>query len=486
MAPCFRALSFMKMIPGKRISWPIGIYAVLALLLPHAKADRDLASPNGQIVEILIDTSVRHQAITGFGASGAWWPNYVAEFPAEKRERLLRLLFTEAGAAMSIYRYNLPAGDGPDVTNPLRRTALVEIGPRKYDFDRDWKAQLILEEVRALGVEKFVLFANSPPPRMLVNGQVSGGPDGGSNLRPDARQDFAHYLLDVSEYLAQRYQLPEVTLSPINEPQWHWGRDRRNQEGCHYAPSEVAATVRALLDVMAKRDLAFEIEAPESGAWEGSDDYAAALFSDPVMNAHLSSFAVHSYWSSPEQRREMVQWFRSNYPDKALAMTEYCQMEHGHDLSMDGGLHMANVMHEDLVMANVETWQWWLCIYVGGYKDALIYAHPKTQAIEATKRLWTMGNFSRFIRPGARRVAAQTEAELRVSAYLSEDREKVVIVVINNGESTAVRPLVDGEPVESLQAWLTSADHDLAPWPANTTRLEIPARSVTSLIVPLP
>lgn len=464
---------------------------VLLSLLSHAHAKPpDTAAEESRqnpVIAIDIDPTKRFQTMRGFGASGAWWPNYVAEFPEQEREQMLRYLFTGAGADLTIYRYNLPAGDGPDVTDPLRRTALVEIAPGVYDFDRDWKAQLILKEVRALGVEQFVLFANSPPPRMLINGKVSGGDDGRSNLRPGAQYDFANYLLDVSAYLIDKYDLPQVVLSPINEPQWRWGRDHRRQEGCHYTPEELAATVRALVEANLERGLNLEIEAPESGEWKNANyDFARALFSDPVINEHIRTYAVHSYWSSPADRRRFVNWFKQQYPLKALAMTEYCQMEHGHDLTIEGGLHLANVMHEDLVVANVETWQWWLSIFTGGYKDALIYAHPRTRKIEPTKRLWAMGNFSRFVRPGAIRVAAESESDLRISAFIDKDEEKIAVIIINNGGARTVRPAITNKPTRSLEAWVTSAEHDLALLPAtDPDGIGIPRLSVVTLVISL-
>src|SRR5690606_13301780 len=111
------------------------------------------ASAQETTATIRIDAAKRFQTLSGFGASGAWWTNYVADFPDDERDRMLRLLFTKDGADLSIYRYNLPAGDGADVTDRLRRTVLVETSPGKYDFERDWKARKILSEVRALGVE---------------------------------------------------------------------------------------------------------------------------------------------------------------------------------------------------------------------------------------------------------------------------------------------------------------------------------------------
>ncbi len=460
--------------------------SLLALSLPLCPLFGAESAAKDDAATISVDVSERHQRIRGFGASGAWWPNYVAEFPAADRDRLLRLLFTEAGADLSIYRYNLPAGEGLDVTDPLRRTAQVEIAPGKYDFSRDWKAQRILREVRALGVEQFVLFSKSPPPRLLRNGKVSGGEDGGSNLRnePEARADFARYLLDLTAYYTKEFDLPRVVLSPINEPQWRWGRDRRHQEGCFYTPAELTATVRALVEEKQRRGVGVEIESSESGEWKNlNHDFARAMFDDPVIAADIRTYAVHSYWSSPEDRRKFVRWFRERYPDKALAMTEYCQMEHGHDLGIDSGLRMADVMHEDLVVAGVETWQWWLCVFTGGYKDALIYAHPKTRKIEPTKRLWTMANYSRFVRPGATRVGASVEGDLRVSAYLAPDQKGVALVIINHGEARLVRPVASGgREARVVDAWVTSADLDLArraPDPAG--RVALPARSITTI-----
>lgn len=434
-------------------------------------------------VPLRIDPGQRFQTIRGFGASGAWWTNYVAEFPEEERRRILRLLFTKDGADLSIYRYNLPAGDGPDVTDRLRRTVAVETAPGRYDFDRDWKARRILSEVRALGVERFVLFSKSPPPRMLVNGKVSGGPDGGSNLRPEFRDDFARYLLDLTAFLKKEHDLPQVTLSPINEPQWDWGRERRHQEGCQYTPAELADTFKALVAEKRRRKMTIEIEGPESGEWKSADDFARAMFDVPEIAAEVRTFAVHSYWSTPEERRKFVAWFRGRYPDKALAMTEYCQMQRGHGVGMEGALHMAGVMHEDLVVANVESWQWWLAVFTGGYNDALIYAHPRSRKIEPTKRLWAMGNFSRFVRPGATRIAADAVG-LKVSAYLSADRKQTAVVVINPGEATRIHPELAGGKIGSIEAHVTTEEQDLAsmkvPDPAS---VEIPARSVTTLVL---
>ena len=208
---------------------------------------------------------------------------------------------------------------------------------------------------------------------------------------------------------ATEYDLPHVAVAPINEPQWKWGEKRRTQEGCHYTPAEAAAVIRAVIEESERRKTGFRIEAPESGAWKETLAYAQAMFADPVINRHIDEIAIHSYWTDQPTKRKSADALREKFPDKLFAMTEFCQMKGGHDLGIDSAIEMAEVIHDDLTIGGVVSWQWWLGVASGGYKDGLLYAHPKTQTIEPTKRLWALGNYSRFVRPGATRVARGRE-----------------------------------------------------------------------------
>ena len=70
-------------------------------------------------VRVTIDVGRKYQTVEGFGASGAWWPAWVGDFPREKQDQILDLLFTERGIALSICRYNIPAGGGPEIRRPV-------------------------------------------------------------------------------------------------------------------------------------------------------------------------------------------------------------------------------------------------------------------------------------------------------------------------------------------------------------------------------
>jgi hypothetical protein len=92
-------------------------------------------------------------------------------------------------------------------------------------------------------------------------------------------------------------------------------------------------------------------------------------------------------------------------------MSEYCILGdnegeikgEGKDLGIDPALYMAKVIHNDLVNANASAWHWWIAISPYNYKDGLVYIDKnKTDGdFKSSKMLWALGNYSRFIRPGA-------------------------------------------------------------------------------------
>jgi O-glycosyl hydrolase len=436
-------------------------------------------------VSIRIDPTQKHQVMRGFGASGAWWPSWVGEYPQEKQDQLLDLLFSDRGIALSIYRYNIPAGGGSEIRRPERATVKVESAPGQYDLSADLKALEILRGVRKRGVERFVLFANSPPGRLTCNGLTSGGEGGGSNLRPGAEEAFAEYLIDLATRIRDEYDLPHVTVSPINEPQWKWGEKGRGQEGCHYTAQEAAAVIRAVVEVSQRRKTGFIIEAPESGQWDKTLPYAEAMFADPVIDRHVEELAIHSYWTDPAARRRAAQELQAKFPYKRIAMTEFCIMQRGHELGIDSAIEMAQVIHDDLTVGNVVHWQWWLGVAMGGYQDGLIYAHPKTQKIEPTKRLWVLGQYSRFVRPGYTRIAATGGDErLKTTAFLSADGRRLVCVIINPADQSTPAAIAAPDFAATRSSlWTTDNDRDLAHIDHQEADVILPPRSVSTLVL---
>lgn len=433
---------------------------------------------------VTIDPSKTHQKIDGFGASGAWWAQGVGGWPKEKRDRILDLLFTEKGADLSIYRYNIGAGLQRDTPYPWRKTETFEVAPGKYDWAKDASAVRIMREVRQRGVDRFVFFANSPPDRLTVSGASSGGREGGSNLKPENYQAFANYCIDIAEHWRKDLKLDKAILSPINEPQWNWGRDHRNQEGCHYTPEETVEALRVVAREIKSRKAPMLLEGPEAGQWgDTTVAYVQAILNDAEVSGALHHLAVHAYFSDNAQRKQLRALVDRLKPELPIAMTEWCQMRGGRDTGMDSAMALATVMHEDLTLGRVVSWQKWIAVSPYNFRDGLIYINRRSQQIIETKRLWVMANFSRFVRPGDQRIVCDDNSMwLGTVAFRSADGKRIACVVINHAaKPKTVR--IDAPNSVPSRAYTTSAEMDLKAREVEGGTLLLPPRSVTTVVL---
>jgi O-glycosyl hydrolase len=442
-----------------------------------------------EIAHITVDSQHTYQVIEGFGASGAWWAQDIGGWDEPNRSRVIELLFDQnTGIGLSIYRYNIGGGSQNDIIDPWRSAETFEVDRGVYDWSRDANAIWVLRAAHAAGVERFVVFANSPTGRMTISGKANGHPDGDSNLRPDMVNDFAQYLVDVTRHLQDDEGIPVGWISPINEPQWDW-QPSKGQEGCHYTTDEILAVTQSLLAAIERSGLDVEVSAPDAGEWKLAQVYVQTLFDDDLaVAAQLDHFAVHSYWSDQRHKTQLADYMQREHPTVELWMTEWTEMQEGRDYGINSALVLANVIHDDLVLGGVTSWQYWIAVSKYNYRDGLIYTDEYEQNIRETKRLWAMGNYSRFIQPDFVRVDAQSEQDaLRVSAYRSPDGQTLVIVAINNGQDTLTADLSimsEGE-FNTLTVYETSADNNLTPvyTGGSISSVTLPAQSVTTLVL---
>ena len=440
--------------------------------------------------EIRILPSEQHQTLDGFGASAGWWAQDVGGWEDEKRTHIVKLLFNrEEGVGLSIFRYNIGAGIANNIQDPWRTAETFEVSPGVYDWTRDANAMWVMKAAQAEGVEEFVAFVNSPPARMTISGLTTGGVKGKSNLAPEMYDDFATYMLDIVRHLQEEEGIPVHWLSPVNEPQWAWSFEN-GQEGNHYGPDEVLEVTRTLIRAIDESGLDVKVTVFESGEWKKSQVYINKLLSDPEVGPRLEHLAIHSYWSKANDKTPIINYLDRNFPGTHIWMAEWTEMKEGRDTGMESALVLANTMHEDLTLVSVTSWQYWIAVSRYFYRDGLIYVNLSDRAVIETKRLWAMGNYSRYIRPGFERVGAEVNSNgLSVSVYRSPDEGQYVVVVINV-EKTSISAYVTGVPENLTQVSQheTSAQNDLTQVYAGDVpnTFTFPSESVTTLVYSLP
>jgi O-glycosyl hydrolase len=484
---------------------------------------------------VTVSSRRRRQVIENFGASGCWTMDPLgAAWGDEHKNRIADLLFSrDRGIGLSLWRFNIGAGDPrPDgYSHPWRRAACFKSAPdAPYDWTQQAGQQWFLRAAKERGVENLLAFTNSPPAWLTVTGRGFGDDSPRStNLKPGAEAAFAAFLADVLLHF-RREGLPFGYISPINEPCWDW---KGGQEGCRYNNDDVRRVVRAVAAALKSARLSTHIDIVDNGdirllldddlyreytqkpgdtarmgneAHGGRGKYRECL-RDLLGDREIQSltgprFSCHSYWTAdrPHDLRDLRRLLRRNIdrcaPGGIYWQSEFCVMEHGRDLGMQTALRVAALIHHDLVYAEASAWHWWLAVSPGNYKDGLIYtdfdAHrPEPRNILPSKTLWALGNWSRFVRPGAHRLDIDTSGipdDLLVSAYHHAGENRTVLVAVNRHDAEHRLDLrhLNPPPGARLAVYVTDASHDLAPVGASAaispvTPVTVPAGAVVTV-----
>ncbi len=502
-------------------------------------------------LKIQINSGVTYQTIDGFGASDAWRCQFVGKnWPLEKREHIADLLFSREtdhqgnprGIGLSIWRFYLSAGtaeqgDASDIRNPWRRGECFQNPDGTYDWGKLAGQQWFLQAARDRGVERLLAFPNAPPVHLSKNGKgYATKGDVHLNIKPGCLDDYANYLVEIMEHF-EKQGLPFDYLSPVNEPQWNW--DGPGQEGTPALNEEIYALVRYLSHGLAARGLKTRVVIGEAGsighaainvasvgmASDGRDDQARFFFNEqspfylgelPNVEKTISAHSYHSVWPVDKQveyRQRVHEALGSANPALGYWMSEYCILQRNgeirgggrRDLGMNTALYVARILHHDLTLTNARSWQWWTAITQVDYKDGLVYLDDGSNGdtgrmgghveslmhngvVRESKLLWTLGNYSRFVRPGMVRVACDVQPEqspvdgLLASAYQSSDG-RLVVVLVNLSQNEAV---CDLGPATTAAVYTTSAMTSLQKSERRSSEISVPARAVATVCLDCP
>jgi glucuronoarabinoxylan endo-1,4-beta-xylanase len=418
-------------------AWLLGVPLCAALALgsscSHAAGDEpELAEERQRLSagELVVDTSVRHQHITGFGASSAWVTQSLSDEMAD-------LLFTpDKGIGLSLLRMHIY----PDGTSTEHSTALSAYARGARVWAAPW----------------------SPPGAW----KTSGTDNQGGSLLPEYYEAWADRLVAFAASMAEG-GVPLVALSAQNEPNWvaEW-------ETCVYTPEELKTFIRDYLGPALRRESPGTLLlAPESIDWITLPSYAGPLLEDPDTNAEVGIVAVHAYGGTP-----------FSYAAPAEHGKEFWETEVSYDEGDDTALVTAREVHKHLVIGEVNAFHyWWL---ISETSAGLV------KAGELTPQAYGLAHFSKFIRPGFVRVdmPATPRTGVFTSAYLEPESGRTVIVLVNETDVDLEWSFrIDGDALATVAPWVTSASENLAPQPpfafSNPFGYTFAAKSITTLVL---
>lgn len=485
--------------------------SAILVLCPLANA----VTPNNSIT-LTVNERSKRQTIDGFGASACWWSQMVDD--EETREELAKLLYSEEGLGLNIYRYNVGGGVNPEhdrVSNEWRRTESFyyyneEKGEYEYDFTRDANAQAFLFEALKYGcVDTVVLFANSPHYSMTISGEASGNYEQGkTNISEDQYQAFVDYFLDITEYFIDS-GVPVKYISPLNEPQWDWSGSWVGQEGCHYEFDQVIDLMRLFSKGIDERGLDVKLSCPESGEiGDSTKSYFETLSKDEEIAKNIGSYSYHSYWSDDylQNKINFGQWLEDNNFDKLnVEMSEWCELPCVNSVDdMAGAARMARIILNDLYYTGANSWSAWVAVNQTGlgedgknYSDGLIYADDDFNEYGIAARYYALAQISKFVPEGS--VVLETKADVNSYVFnMQGDAEniskldtnfcsfatpdgKTVVVISNEGEAKTVNFRLSAK---TMSVYTTDSEHKVEETYSGkfTKSVKVSQNSITTVV----
>jgi len=414
------------------------------------------------------------QTIRHFGASDAWsmqtiglWTDTIEQ---TKIADWLFSMETDAtgqprGIGLSLWRFNLGAGSAEQgresQINRDTRTECFLQADGTYDWSRQAGQRRFLRLAKERGVPHFLAFLNSSPVYFTQNGLATNtGRDGTLNLRDDCYDRFATFMATALKGLEEHDGIHFDYLCPVNEPDGHWNWQGPKQEGSPATNREIARLAHETSRALEQQGVTTQLLVNESSDlrcllgiyktdWQRGNTIRT-FFSKDSTQTYLGNTSQvprlilgHSYWTNTPIRymKRIRQQLRDTCRHYGISFwqSELCIMSNdeeigggnGYDFTMKTALYVARVIHHDLCYADAESWSWWRACG-GDYKDGLIRVYDREQKARDSRLLWTLGNYSRFVRSGAVRYEVdgpENPYGLMVSAYRNIDGSWVVVAI---------------------------------------------------------
>lgn len=411
-------------------------------------AEQPLLTPLGPAAgdeAVTIDTSRHFQRMHGFGAAMTdASAEVLSRLPDDKRKAIMAELFGRGAGGLGLsftrltigasdfssseYSYDDAPGNAPD---PQLR--YFSIAPaRKYVLPRVREALAINPDLKVM-ISPWSAPAWMKTTRSLIKGE----------LVPQYYPAFADYLAKTVQGFGAE-GVPVAMLTIQNEPNF----EPENYPGERVDPPQRAEIIGRHVGPLF-RSLGLKTQILD---WDHNWDHPEmplAVLHDPIARQYISGVAWHCYNGDVSAQGPV----HDAYPDKDAWVTECSGGEWSPKYA-----EVLGWMTDELIIGAANNWSrgtllWNLALdpghgpHTGGCSDCrgVVTVDPATGLITRNVEYYVLGHASRFVLPGALRVAAvERGTDVNAAAFLNTDGSRVAIVHRKSG-SGAVTFAVDGQ-----------------------------------------
>jgi glucosylceramidase len=404
-------------------------------------------------VSIFLDPTKTYQSILGIGgALTDAAAETFAKLPKESQRELLNAYYnSKDGIGYTLARTNINSCDFSSDTYDYVAEGDSTLKTFNVAHDQKYRIPFIKQAIAAAG-GKLTLFVSpwSPPAWMKDNKNMLAG----GKLLGQYNQTWANYYVKfIRTY--ESLGIPVWGLSVQNEPM-----AKQRWESCIFTANEERDFIKNYLGPTLQKS---GMGDKKLIAWDHNRDLiyqrASTILSDPEAAKYVWGIGFHWYetWTGGAMQFENLKRVHESFPEKNLIFTEGCienfKLDKVADWSLGEkyGISLINDFNNGTV-----GWTDWNILldetggpnHVGNFCFAPIHADIKTGKLIYTNIYYYLGQFSKYVRPGAKRISCCSNRDkLLTTAFKNEDGKLTVIVMNTSDKELKYNLFVAGEAV---------------------------------------
>jgi len=415
--------------------------------------------PLGQPLEtqicVFVDPAKTFQTILGIGgALTDASAETFAKLPKTKQQEFLNAYYSrDTGIGYTLARTNIHSCDFSSSSYTYVDEGDKELKSFSVKHDREFRIPFIKQVLLTTG-NRLNIFASpwSPPAFMKDNNNMLHG----GKLKPEFYQPWANYFVKfIRAYESEGIPIWGVSIQ--NEPM-----ATQTWESCIYSAENERDFLKNHLGPTIRKE---RLSDKKIIVWDHNRDLiyqrVRTILTEPKAAQYVWGIGYHWYepWSGGEPMFDNVKLVSEAFPDKHLIFTEGCadsfKADKLHDWKL-GELYGRSMIN-DFNSGTVGWTDWNVLLdetggpnHVKNFCFAPVHADTRTGELIYTNSYYYIGHFSKFVQPGAKRIASSpTRSPLLSAAFMNPDG-KVVTVVMNRTEQTIPYLLwLDGQAAET-------------------------------------
>ncbi|TFK18619.1 xylanase [Coprinopsis marcescibilis] len=432
--------------------------------------------------QITVNVASLLQEIDGFGVSQAF--TRAREFyetdPIPRQKGLDYLFSTETGAGLTIIRNRIGSTTNDSI---LPRSPGSPSGAPQYVWDKSDSRQVwFSQEARKYGVTTIYADAWSAPAFMKTNNNEANGGwlcgvTGRSCASGDWRQAFANMLVQYVKYYADE-GVPVTHLGFLNEPDYVVSYSSMQSDG-----NQAASFIPTLYNTLQSNNITnVGLACCDSIGWPGQRTMTSQLVA-AGMERYLQIITSHMYTGDPNS--PMATRLKTWQTEGCDLQSRWCTTWYSNG-GLCEGMTWANKLHTGIVSANLSAYIYWQGFEVNQFQAASYLVASDGKEVIPSGRLWAFAMWSRFIRPGARRVSSSgSVSNVGYGAFKNLDNSVVLVFTSNSGSAQNVRIGFQSFTPTSAIAFVTDNSRAVASLAvtlaSNQVTVAIPPRSVVTV-----